>query len=140
MNAECFTVSEDYNLTSPVIDPILNQSVLVSRIAEMNVHDNLVERLGKVSGEDSNVSEDIGSGFFIDFDDLLQASGVSGKSKPGVTPKHLSRIWRIDESTAERTIEVTSQLMKHCSPELTESLETISGGFGSDLSLGGDAG
>ena len=140
MNAECFTVSEDYNLTSPVIDPILNQSVLVSRIAEMNVHDNLVERLGKVSGEGSNVSEDIGSGFFIDFDDLLQASGVSGKSKPGVTAKHLSRIWRIDESTAERTIEVTSQLMKHCSPELTESLETISGSFGSDLSLGGDAG
>ena len=140
MNAECFTVSEDYNLTSPVIDPILNQSVLVSRIAEMNVHDNLVERLGKVSGEDSNVSEDIGSGFFIDFDDLVQASGVSGKSKPGVTAKHLSRIWRIDESTAGRTIEVTSQLMKHCSPELTESLETISGSFGSDLSLGGDAG
>ena len=79
LNAECFTVSEDYNLTSPVIDPILNQSVLVLRIAEMNVHNNLVERLSKVSGEDSNVSEDIGSGFFIDFDDLFQASGISGK-------------------------------------------------------------
>ena len=30
--------------------------------------------------------------------------------------------------------------MKHCNPELTETLETISGRFGSDLSLGGNAG
>ena len=37
-------------------------------------------------------------------------------------------------------IEVLTAKMKHCSPELTESLETISGSFGSDLSLGGDAG
>ena len=78
----------------------------------MNVHDDFVERLGKVSGEDSNVLEDIGLGFFVDFNDLLQASGVSGKSKPGVTAKHLSKIWRIDESTAEQTIEVNSHLLK----------------------------
>ena len=48
----------------------------------------------------------------MDFDDLFEISGVSGKSKPGVTAKHLSKIWRIDESTAERTIDVTSQLLK----------------------------
>ena len=60
MNAECLAVSEDYNWTSPVIDPILNQSVFVSKIAEMNVHDDFVERLGKVSGEESNILEDIG--------------------------------------------------------------------------------
>ena len=39
-----------------------------------------------------------------------------------------------------RIIEVLTAKMKHCSPELTESLVTISGSFGSDLSLGGDAG
>ena len=46
----------------------------------------------QVLEENSNVSEDNGLGFFIDFDDLLQISGVSGKSKPGVTAKHLSKI------------------------------------------------
>ena len=35
---------------------------------------------------------------------------------------------------------VLTAKMKHCNPELTESLETISGRFGSDLSLGGNAG
>ena len=39
-----------------------------------------------------------------------------------------------------RIIKVLTAKMQHCSPELTESLETISGSFGSDLSLGGDAG
>ena len=37
-------------------------------------------------------------------------------------------------------IEVLTAKMKHCSAELTESLVTISGSFGSDLSLGDDAG
>ena len=37
-------------------------------------------------------------------------------------------------------IKVLTVKMKHCNHELTESLETISGSFGSDLSLGGDAG
>lgn len=101
LNAKCFAVSEDNNWTSPVIDPILNQSAFVSRIAEMAVHDNLVERLDEVSGEESIFLEDIGSEFFIDFDNLFQASEVSRKSKLGVTAKHLSKIWRIDESTAE---------------------------------------
>lgn len=112
MNAQCFSVSEDSDWTSPVIDPILNQSVFVSRIADMALHDNLVERLGKVSGNGSTFSEENGLGFFIDFDNLFQASGISGKSKLGVTPKYLSKIWRIDESTVEQTIEVTSQLLK----------------------------
>jgi len=112
LNAERFTASENYDCSSSVIDPILNQSTFVSRIAELNVHNNCVERLNQISGENSNVSEDNGLGFFIDFDDLFEISGVSGKSKPGVTAKHLSKIWRIDESTAEQTIDVTSQLLK----------------------------
>ena len=37
-------------------------------------------------------------------------------------------------------IKVLTAKTKHYNPELTESLETISGSFGSDLSLGGDAG
>ena len=39
-----------------------------------------------------------------------------------------------------RIIEVLTAKMKHCSPELTESLVTISGTFGSYFSLGGDVG
>ena len=37
---------------------------------------------------------------------------MSGKSKSGVDPQHLSKIWRIDEEAAQQTIEVTSQLLK----------------------------
>ena len=112
MNAKCFAVSKDSDWMSLLADPIMNQSVFVSRIAEMAVHHELVDRLGKVLGEGAFYSEDSGLGFFIDFDDMFQASGISGNSKPGVTPKHLSKIWRIDELAAERTIEVTSQLLK----------------------------
>ena len=39
-----------------------------------------------------------------------------------------------------RIIEVLTAKMKYCSCELTESLATISGSFGSDFSLGGDVG
>ena len=93
--------SEDSDWISPVVEPILDQSVFVARIAEMAVHHKLIDRLGKVLGDGATYSEDSGLIFFRDFNDMFQASGISGKSKPGVTPKHLSKILRIDMSTTE---------------------------------------
>lgn len=78
----------------------------MSRIVEMAVRNELIDRLGKVSLKGATYSETEGFGFFMDSDDMFGASGISGKSKYGVTPKHLSKIWRIDESAAECTIEV----------------------------------
>ena len=47
----------------------------------------------------------------LDFDDIM-ASGVNARSHiKGVTPEHLSKIWRIDHDTAVRTINANTQ---HC--------------------------
>ena len=81
----------------------------------MTVLDDAIEQIGLVSGENPayEYQDAHGFGFFIDYDDLLPVvSGVTGKSKPGVTPQHLSKIWRIDEEAARQNIEVTSRLLK----------------------------
>ena len=81
-----------------------------------SVLDDCLERISAVSGENTPIlqhQEGDGFGFFVDFDDLIsEVAGVSGKSKPGVTVEHLSKIWRIDEKAAKQTIEITSQLLK----------------------------
>lgn len=51
LNVKCYVVTEDSNCISSVVVPILNQSVFLSRIAKMAVHDELMDRLGKVLGE-----------------------------------------------------------------------------------------
>ena len=82
-----------------------------------------LERISAVSGESTPTlqhQEGEGFRFFVDFDDLIsEVAGVSGKSKPGVTVKHLSKIWRIDEKAAKQTIEITSQLLKQ---EVTDKM------------------
>ena len=56
----------------------------------------------------------------VDLNDLEEAINIIegkvgatvGKAK-GVSPDHLSKIWSIDTETAKRTIDVTTQLLKH---------------------------
>lgn len=48
---------------------------------------------------------------FLD-DDIANASGAFAATSKGVSPEHLSKIWRIDIPTAKRTIELTTQLAK----------------------------
>lgn len=72
-----------------------------------------IAEVNKVTGEGSNVSNSKRMGVFIDLDTFAnEILGMSGKSKPGVDPQHLSKIWQIDEEAAQQTIEVTSQLLK----------------------------
>jgi hypothetical protein len=44
----------------------------------------------------------------IDLDEVMLSATHAGKTK-GVDATHLSKMWRIDLKTAERTLEVTSQ-------------------------------
>ena len=98
------------------LDSALDQSTLVNWMSGQSVLDDCLERISVVSGENTPIlqhQEGGGFGFFVDIDALIsEVAGVSGKSKPGVTVKHLSKIWRIDEKAAKQTIESTSQLLK----------------------------
>ena len=45
-------------------------------------------------------------------DAYFASSAIAGKPT-GVTPEHLSKVWRIDLDTAKRTLDVTSQRKSH---------------------------
>jgi hypothetical protein len=47
----------------------------------------------------------------IDLDEILVSAAHAGRSK-GVDPAHLSKIWKIDLKTAERTLNIVSQNSK----------------------------
>jgi hypothetical protein len=47
----------------------------------------------------------------IDLDEIMVDAAHAGKSK-GIDPAHVSKIWKIDLKTAERTLEVVSQYNK----------------------------
>ena len=45
----------------------------------------------------------------IDLDEFMSiGSAIGGKAK-GITPEHLSKVWRIDYETAEKTLDITTQ-------------------------------
>ncbi|MFN9915170.1 MAG: hypothetical protein ACK53L_21455, partial [Pirellulaceae bacterium] len=43
-------------------------------------------------------------------DDFMASAAHASPSRGGVTSEHLSKVWRIDLETAERTMEITSQI------------------------------
>ena len=48
----------------------------------------------------------------IDLDELISSMGAKTTSTPtGVTVKYLSKIWRIGAKTAEKPLDVTTQLL-----------------------------
>lgn len=98
-----YTPTENSSYTFSNVEPVTNRSTLVTQISKMTVLDDAIERIGLVLGENSAYEyQDARSfGFFIDFDNLLPViSGVTGKSKPRLTPQHLSKIGRINEEAA----------------------------------------
>ena len=104
---ENYIQQESGDPMNSTLDSALDQSTSTNRMAGQLVLDDCLERISAVSGENTPVhqhQEEDGLGFFMDFDDLIpEVAGVSGKSKPGVTVEHLSKIWRIDESAARQT-------------------------------------
>jgi hypothetical protein len=60
----------------------------------------------------------------IDLDEIMVSAAHAGKPK-GVDPSHLSKIWKIDLKTAERTLEVVSQSSKRTDdPKLSRNYGT----------------
>jgi hypothetical protein len=60
----------------------------------------------------------------IDLDTIMVSSTHAGKST-GVDPAHLSKIWKIDLKTAERTLDVVSQFSKRTDdPKLSRNYGT----------------
>jgi hypothetical protein len=60
----------------------------------------------------------------IDLDTIMVSATHAGKST-GVDPAHLSKIWKIDLKTAERTLDVVSQFSKRTdNPKLSRNYGT----------------
>ena len=51
--------------------------------------------------------------FDINLNAIISSLGLPNASNPtGMTKNHLSKIWRIDANTAEKTLDVTTQLLR----------------------------
>jgi hypothetical protein len=60
----------------------------------------------------------------IDLDTIMVSATHAGKST-GVDPTHLSKIWKIDLKTAERTLDVVSQFSNRTDdPKLSRNYGT----------------
>ena len=113
------------------VSPILNDEALFQRLttrADLGKFKSSIGSTNAMEGaylidetddsmSESEVEEDIEilDGLYesvtrgeIDLDDIMVSAAHAGKSK-GVDPSHLSKIWKIDLKTAERTLEVVSQ-------------------------------
>ena len=76
---------------------------------------------------DNNILNDLDlDNFDIDFDEIVSTAGATVASKPlGVTSQHLSKIWRIDPKIAEKTLDVTTQLLRRSQdPKLSRNYST----------------
>ena len=62
----------------------------------------------------------------IDLDALISSVGVTTASNPtGVTAKHLSKVWRIDTKTSEKTLDITKKLLRRTDdPTLSQNFST----------------
>ena len=99
------------------INPILVQSSLSALLAERRTVGAFCASIGSTMGWENDIlfpeyqcqaSDD------SDIDDIeldaLMVCSTQAVSTVGVSPEHLSKVWRIDLNTAKRTIDVTTQL------------------------------
>jgi hypothetical protein len=102
------TVDEDESVTQ-ALDDDDNMSVSDSPEDEDQWMDDLCENVAK--GE-------------IDLDEIMVSASHAGKPK-GVDPAHLSKTWKIDLKTAEKTLEVVSQTNQRTdNPKLSRNYGT----------------
>jgi len=71
-----------------------------------------------------DILEGLGTNDAIDYDEIM-VSAVHAASHQGVNAEHLSKIWRIDPDSAQRTIDITSQAQVHTNnPKLARNYGT----------------
>ena len=75
---------------------------------ESSTNDNESDDDATITEWDQNLLDDMN----IYLDALISSVGSTTASNPtGVTAKHLSKVWRIDTKTAEKTLDVRTQLL-----------------------------
>ena len=73
----------------------------------------------------NNTHNDIESDPSCNVNDHRETSAASATRVRGVSPEHLSKVWRIDHGTAKRTLEVTTQLVsRKDDPKLSRNYGT----------------
>ena len=73
----------------------------------------------------NNTHNNIKSDHSCDVNDPRETSAASATRVRGVSPEHLSKVWRIDHGTAKRTLEVTTQLVsRKDDPKLSRNYGT----------------
>ena len=84
------------------------------------------EDQSKIDSENDPIDQFDLNDYDIHLDDMVSALGSTTASKPtGVTAEHLSKIWKIDVPTAEKTIDVTTQLLRRSQdPKLSRNYST----------------
>jgi len=97
-------MDDEISASMASIDPILNVPTFANALQNKAAESNFKKSIGSVTAKFSA----------LDTDELFNASvaGLKGDRLTGVTPDHLSKIWKIDLPTARRTLNITSQLKK----------------------------
>ena len=58
-------------------------------------------------------NQELLDGMYIDLYALISSLGATTALKPtGITANHFSKVWKIDTNTAEKTLDVTTQLLR----------------------------
>ena len=96
------------------VNPVLDPFSLGALLAERRHVGNFGASIGSTTGWDNEIpfpdfpNSDVKEVDQIDLDDNMACSTEATKFA-GVSPEHLSKVWRIDHKTAQRTLDVTTQ-------------------------------
>ena len=105
---------------SNTLDPIAFADAVVNDAAESIMKMSIGSTTADPPDVEDNLWGDKPWHVTVDLNDLEEAINIIegevgatvGRAK-GVSPDHLSKIWSIDTETAKRTIDITTQLLKH---------------------------
>ncbi len=107
-----FDVMDDHIArTVSSIDTILNEDELADALEELDIS----TAYGVASGSATTAGEEVEDLFYENFEAILSAatgtfSALASGDPTGVSAERLSKLWRISEEDAHRTIEQTTQL------------------------------
>ena len=118
--------ADTVNIALADIDPVLDPVSLAELLSERMKVGEFAMNIGSTTAGDTSpyLFDDVPNSdndplmepTGIEDDELMeffQASSTTASHPKGVTPQHLSKVWRINIEDAKRTLDVTTQLLKH---------------------------